>query len=214
MLPAHLSRYWGERGILVSCIFQFPPKTWIIFTLRRHKTQLLFFTSRKSRLTRLSGQAQCPCPPGHRDPERGRVQQAAAPSGGRSGVAGRRVGAENREAVPGVPALPARSRSARSAPLAALPAPRHFLPSVPAPPALVRARRLPPAARRPRRCPRPGRVATLPAAPRAALSRAGRAGEATRCPPPRARAPRPGEAAVAPGPGAGGAPGWAPSGGS
>lgn len=174
--------------------------------------------------TRSEGQAlslcQRPCPrsPGARA-QAGPTGHSASPRS--SGAAGRRGG---RGGWKGGTARPRASREIPLRPLRParrvppLPAPRHFLASVPAPLA-VRARRLPLAAQRcarrhSRRCPRPSRVATQPAAPRAALSRAGRAEEAARCPPPRARDPRPGAAAVAPGPGAGGAPGWAPSGGS
>lgn len=88
------------------------------------------------------------------------------------------------------PALPARSR-ARSAPRrAALPA-GHVLPPAPSAP-----------------------LATARRRPASRFVSGGAHGEAARCPPPRARAPRPGAATAVPGPGAEGAPGWAPSGGS
>lgn len=228
----------GMKGaFLVSIIFQFPKKKkkagyFYLNKIKKDKIQLLFFVSCKSLPTRRKGRAHSRSPHCSQRVTRrhsaglsGRPKRPRAVCPGRRGEGwARRAGggARRPRASREIPLRPLRPlRPARRAPGSPLPAPRHFLFSAPAPPARARARacRLPPTARRrarrrPRRCPRPGRVAAPPAAPRAALSRAGRAGEAARCPPPRARAPRPGVAAVAPGPGAGGAPGWAPRGGS
>lgn len=228
-------RCWDERCFFSFHYFQFPKKKkkkksgyFYLNKIKKDKIQLLFFVNCKSLPTGAkAGHTAAALTAASGSPD----ATALAFPAGRSAPARSVPGGRERGGRGGLEAVPASPRFPRD-PLRPL-RPTRRAPGSPAPPrrgtSCLQLPRRPPApapapaacrpppgaapAGAPRRCPRPGRVAAPPAAPRAALSRAGRAGKAARCPPPRARAPAPGWRRGTE-PQGGGAPGWAPSGGS